>query len=249
MTKPIFSKKRFLIPILLLFILLAGVGVATYYSLKPFTKIPEVIKTTKGNDTDGSNVWDYLTKEGYKTVICKKDILNPINVTITDSSKRSGGIFTFYTNLTRDNIFADFNTNDYQGASGNTKFSETDLNKVAKWYEQKGCDYFKTDGNYEGSTFSYNPPISDSQILQTQRTETFIQKQTENIQTLKTGTPEEKIKVLEYDISRGNGFISAFQKGEKTYENQPLTPELIETVKTQIADRQSQIEQIKKENP
>jgi len=243
MTKPIFSKKRFLIPILLLFILLAGVGVATYYSLKPFTKIPEIIQSKKDSG------WERLTMNGYKTVICKKDILNPINVTITSINGKENPAFAIYTNLTRDNIFADFKTNDYQGASGNTKFSETDLNKVAKWYEQKGCDYFKTDGNYEGSTFSYNPPISDSQILQTQRTETFIQKQTENIQTLKTGTPEEKIKVLEYDISRGNGFISAFQKGEKTYENQPLTPELIETVKTQIADRQSQIEQIKKENP
>jgi len=149
------NKKVIIITSILLLLIL---GIGSYFSLKAFGGIEKVINSKKDSG------WDILTKNGYKTVICKTDLLNPVNVTITSISGKEQPAFAFYTNLTRDNIFNDFKTNDYQGASGNTTFSETDINKVAKLYEQKGCDFFKQNSSIDSIKFTYNPPLTQTEI-------------------------------------------------------------------------------------
>lgn len=164
------NKKVIIITSILLLLIL---GIGSYFSLKAFGGIEKVINSKKDSG------WDILTKNGYKTVICKKDLLNPVNVTIASINGKDQSAFVFYTNLTRDNIFNDFKTNDYQGASGNTTFSETDINKVAKLYEQKGCDFFRKDGTYEGVNFTYNPPITKEQAEAQEQQNLESQKQYE----------------------------------------------------------------------
>jgi uncharacterized protein (UPF0333 family) len=180
----------------ILILLLLIIGVSGYFSLRGFSKTEKVISDAAGVDNNGVKSYEYLTKDGYRRVICKKDLINPVNVTITDSKNRSGGIFAFYTNLTRDNIFSDFKTNDYQGGTGSTKFTETNLDKVANWYEQKGCDYFKQSGSIENTSFSYNPPLTPEKIREAEKQQKSQQTQdqiTQKIQSegRKYPTPDE----------------------------------------------------------
>lgn len=173
------TKQKKLISGVISAIVLITILSLTYLQFTKFNSIPQIIRDLKGNDRDGSNVWDYLTKNGYKTVICKRDLMNPVNVTINKGESETSGGYAFYTNLTRNNIFSDFYTNDYQASVGSTNFTEKDIAKIANWYEQKGCDFFKQNGSFEDSSFTYNPPITKEEAQKQEQKILEAQKQYE----------------------------------------------------------------------
>jgi hypothetical protein len=236
--------------ILILLLILFGVG--GYFSLRVFesSKIQQLIKTTKGNEKDGSNIWEYLTKNGYRTVICKKDLFNPINVTINQGSNEGDGVFAFYTTLTRDNVFSDFKTNDYKASNGSTKFQETNLQKVANWYEQKGCDFFKQNGTIENTSFTYNPPLTPQQIIEFQKQQEQNQKTEEQVKAFNALDPQSKIEGKKKDIEKGNQILNLLETGKTTYpDGTPLEILSIKDIleKDRIPTVKALLEQIKNE--
>jgi len=230
--------KKILNPISIsVIILLLLILVISYFSLKPFGNIEKIIKMEQGVDNNQTVVWDYLTKNGYKSVICKKDLFNPINVTITGGTDYDKNVFAFYTNFNRNYIFGEFKTSDYQGASGSTRFQTKDINKVVNFYEQKGCDFFKQDNSINEVKFSYHPPISSSEIQKNKEKAEAESKQQKLEDQFKKASPAEKIKILEADIAD-------LQK-QLLETNSQLDKEYLPKT---IEDYQAQINQLKKDN-
>jgi hypothetical protein len=227
-------------------LLIATISIFGYYVAKPILNIEKVVQNAQGVDNRGVVVWDYLTENGFKQVICKKDLLNPEVVTLTKPKGENDGVFAFYTTLYRQNLFQDFQTNNYQGSVGSSKFSELNIDKVAQLYEKKGCDHYKKSGKIDDQNVTYNPPLTPEEIKKSEEANA-VRLETNKILEEQRARPltsrlESSIKGLLSLEER----LELLKQGITEYNGKPIDPPYVDQFQVRVDARKLAIKTMKK---
>jgi hypothetical protein len=231
--------KKLIAGILALLLIILGVG--GYFSLQAFKNVENIIQSKSSE-----YVRNRHSNVEHKIIICKKDLLNPVSIFLLKLNGDKDTVSGFYTNLHRNNPFVEFDTSDYQGESGNTIFStETNLQKVSNWYEQKGCDYFKQNGTIENTSFTYNPPLTPQQIQKAQADQQSSTNQQQYLDPI-TKEPEGAYKACVVVLEYFKRVEQAIKEGKTEIYND-ITKENIPLDSTQLTKAQSVIESQQKQ--